>query len=259
MRVWCDAFGIPKGGNSEDEVEDAFFLPGRSEVSSEELTLALADGASEGAFSGWLAQCLVDVFGTIGNPILDAVVEEAVEKWGNRKVQYVKDREDQGKPLQWFEEASISVGGFSTLLGLRFRPSETHGEGTWNALAIGDTCLFQARADNLVCQFPPLASGEFNNHPHLISTSRQSNSRVCDFKLERSGNWRTGDSFYLMTDALAQWFVLQIEAGQDPWKTLRDVNSDGETFSELVERLREDGTMRNDDTTLIRIDILPEG
>lgn len=258
MHAWCDTFQVPKFGNSKEEVEDALFVPGREDVHGEKLTFGLSDGASEGAFSQWLANSLVESFGTTDNSNFESVIEAALEKFSNRKAQFVKEREAQNKPLQWFEEASINAGAFSTLLGLICLKSDTPDKGVWTANSIGDTCLFQIRDDNLICQFPSLKAAEFNNHPHLISTNRTMNIKIRDFKQEETGWWETGDSFYLMTDALAQWFAWMVEASRTPWKILRELNTDGETFGEIVTRLREENLIRNDDTTLIRIELLPE-
>jgi hypothetical protein len=71
------------------------------------------------------------------------------------------------------------------------------------------------------------------------------------------GAWQPGDAFYLMTDALACWFMRETEEGRTPWRVLRDLNTSDEVkpFREWVETLRAEGAMRNDDVTLLRVDI----
>ena len=83
-----------------------------------------------------------------------------------------------------------------------------------------------------------------------------------------------GDQFLLMTDALAKWFLLQTERMEKPWrpigqffraeqdttKGIKDENRN-ETggappathFADWVERLRDQGDLRNDDVTLLVI------
>jgi hypothetical protein len=71
------------------------------------------------------------------------------------------------------------------------------------------------------------------------------------------GAWQPGDAFYLMTDALAYWFMRETEEGRTPWRVLRDLNTSDEIkpFREWVKTLRVEGAMRNDDVTLLRVDM----
>ena len=65
----------------------------------------------------------------------------------------------------------------------------------------------------------------------------------------REGTCRAGDLFVLATDALAEWFLRQLEIGAQPWQGLIGMTQD--TFPSMITRLRQEGTMRNDDVTLI--------
>jgi hypothetical protein len=74
--------------------------------------------------------------------------------------------------------------------------------------------------------------------------------------LETRGKWRAGDRFYLMTDALAQWFLARHEAGQKPWQVIGKALADPETgvaFPAWVEDLRDKGGLCNDDVTISAI------
>ena len=70
------------------------------------------------------------------------------------------------------------------------------------------------------------------------------------------------DVFYLLTDALAEWSLAEHEAGRPPWSLFRSLGEDGESgskgqesFKTLVAKLRENGGLHNDDTTLLRIEV----
>ena len=64
------------------------------------------------------------------------------------------------------------------------------------------------------------------------------------------GDCAPGDLFLLMTDALAQWFLASWEHGAIPWAEL--VKLEGEdAFGKFVLPLRQEGRLRNDDTTLV--------
>jgi hypothetical protein len=55
------------------------------------------------------------------------------------------------------------------------------------------------------------------------------------------------------TDALAAWFLARAEEGGSPWETLRDLTDAG--FAEWVSLTRRTGELRNDDVTLVHVDI----
>ena len=61
----------------------------------------------------------------------------------------------------------------------------------------------------------------------------------------------------MASDALAQWVRAQHRADGKPWRTLTDLDTDAETggFPRLVEGCRANGSLKNDDTTLLRIDL----
>jgi hypothetical protein len=62
-----------------------------------------------------------------------------------------------------------------------------------------------------------------------------------------------GDDFYICTDALAAWFLGRAERGERPWDILRDF---GELdFRDWLCCVRRSGEIRNDDVTLIHIDV----
>ena len=63
MWVSTRVFHVPKRGNAEAEYEDAFFPKDAVECKRSEFRCAVADGASESAFSGLWAQLPVRSFG----------------------------------------------------------------------------------------------------------------------------------------------------------------------------------------------------
>jgi len=74
-----------------------------------------------------------------------------------------------------------------------------------------------------------------------------------------AGEWEIGDKFFLMTDAMAAWFLSLYEEGARPWENLDVCLSNGQNhtaFITLVDELRETRALRNDDLTLISIDVI---
>ena len=50
----------------------------------------------------------------------------------------------------------------------------------------------------------------------------------------------------------------ELEQGNKPWNLLRDLETqDGVPFQKFIDDLRSEQRMKNDDVTLVRIDILP--
>ena len=56
-----------------------------------------------------------------------------------------------------------------------------------------------------------------------------------------------------MTDALAEWFLMEHEAGRSPWRELFALTADG--FPEWVTGRRADRRLKNDDVTLMVIEV----
>ena len=181
MRVSTQAFHAPKKGNSEAEYEDAFF-PDGCEREAAEFRCAIADGASESAFAQVWAALLVRGFAE-----RQMHLEQLRQKWL---------ASINGQSLPWFLERKVKAGAYAAFVGLSIRenarhnsngkaakdePQETwldqHGvaapvkvAGTWRAVAIGDSCLFQVRGDELVTVGPIGKSNEFDNSPYLLGS-----------------------------------------------------------------------------------------
>ena len=137
--------------------------------------------------------------------------------------------------------------------------------GSWDVAAVGDSCFFHVRADELLSVAPMSTSDEFNNSPHLISTDASASFGLDPSRLTVvSGEWRPRDAFYLASDALAQWALAAHEAGRPPWPLFRGLkhgadhgrdSPEGRSFEEVVTELREHGGLHNDDTTLLRVEV----
>ncbi len=126
--------------------------------------------------------------------------------------------------------------------------------GAWAALAVGDSCIFQVQGDEVISALPIDRATDFNNYPVLLCSLEARNERTWRNLEIREGRWKPGDELLLMTDALAQWFLQELEGGENPLAELREV-MDGSlgrqgVFAQWVEALRSDKSIRNDDTTL---------
>jgi hypothetical protein len=96
-------------------------------------------------------------------------------------------------------------------------------------------------------------AAEFSYQPPLLP------SRIVEDDVVRRNvclgaqNWEPEDKFYIVTDALAAWFLRNWDAGGQPWVPLRDFDVDAD-FANWVDQQRDLNEIHNDDTTLVRID-----
>ena len=259
MRARARAFWAPKAGHSAEEYEDAFwwdYPPGAD--GRDTFRCAVADGATETSFSGLWADLLARGF-CKGRLDPDALAA------GLPGLQRVWRRLVGAKPLPWYAEEKVRSGAFAAVAGLTVLPARDGGPegdgadspgGRWRALALGDSCLFQVRDEGVVA-FPVAHSAEFGNRPALLSSNPAANAGLADRLPGACGDWLPGDRFYLMTDALACWFLRATEADERPWEALRDLAATGGSagFAGWVGELRAGGALRNDDVTLVMVEL----
>jgi hypothetical protein len=237
------ALSVPKSGHTSDECEDAWAgdsAPGR---------FAVADGASESAFASLWAKLLANGFVAAPRPPeLANWLHDAQERWSSEVMEL---------DLPWYADMKRQEGAFATLLGLIFQPRTRARPGAWRAVAVGDACLVHVRRNRPVRTFPLKSASDFGNDPCLIG-SRDSSPPT---PRRARGSLLPGDRFYLMTDALAQWFLRAHEDKEEPCDALKSVLASArpeESFAAWIDELREQGRMRNDDVTLMAVAINKE-
>jgi hypothetical protein len=245
VRLKIRVLHLPKAGSADAEYEDS------SASSCKKRIAAVSDGASNNFESRLWARLLTQAF-----------VERPPEEWGRPQVLDWVDSvaaEWSGsipwKDLTVFEEAKAASGSAATLIGLRLESSSRLAdEGTWRCLAWGDSCLFQVTQGRLVTKLPVAKSADFDIHPPLLSTRREISRLTIDQLITDSGEWHAGDTFYLLTDAIAAWFLLDTEQGGSPWEILSSFNK--RSFASFVKRARAQKLMRNDDVTVVTLNVL---
>lgn len=248
--VRCRCLWLPKAGRSDEEYEDAFW-PRREYAYPVALAprFAVADGATESSFARRWARQLVVAYCSRRTPApADREgFRQQVERQGAGWMRCVFAR-----PLAWNFLEKAQRGAFATLTGVTFTAGED-GSGRWDALAVGDSCLFQVRGGELVDAFPAMDADAFGFHPQLLCSVSGSNAQVWEEWEEclRTGAWQAGDLFLLMTDALARWFAEMRERGDRPWETLLSAAASPAVFQEWVEQRRAEQAMNNDDVTLM--------
>ena len=253
MRLFAQAFWLPKSGSTDEEYEDAYSprqLPSDREVLVSSFKVAVADGATETSFSGLWAKLLARSYvrGELSQQQFGASLRRLQERWR---------KEVSRKPLPWYGEEKVRRGAAAAFVGLHLLSSDVESyEGNWEAIALGDCCLVQIRGAEVVERFPIKSAGEFSNSPFLLSSNASIAEGWEDYLRVVSGSWMQDDSFYLMSDALAAWFMREEENGGTPWDILRDLGaSQSLTFAAWIRELRGTLAIRNDDVTLVRVDL----
>jgi hypothetical protein len=251
MRVSAQAFWAPKLGNQVSEYEDAF-APRPQVVGKvwDTCRFAIADGATETSFSGIWAKQLVRALcrGALDGSRFSEGLHAARERWS---------RLVGCRPLPWYAEEKIRSGAFAAIAGLTLADSDqSKDQGTWEVTAFGDSCVFQIREDRIISAFPFEQSGNFNNSPVLLgSTPMKDGSEPTELPI-RCGIWRKGDNFYLMTDAIACWFLKELEAGKTPASELFRLSGGTKgSFEPWLSGLRGSCAVRNDDVTILKVEI----
>ncbi len=243
MQIGCDAFWLQKAGNAEDEYEDAFAFAPLDRQRLREFRCAVADGATETSFSGSWARLLAEAFvarrldrPTPAALAMPAVIAPLAVAWRAGIEARTRD-----KPLPWYAQAKLEQGAFSSLIGLTIRAS-----GTWQALCIGDSCLFHVRPHQAIWAFPYYLPEQFGSRPTLISTDLAVNAGVQPQNAR--GRWQEGDFFLLMTDALAHFFI-----SQPRLRRQLVAAPDQAHFEQIVTQARADHLCRNDDVTYLKV------
>ncbi len=204
---------------------------------------AVADGATESAFARLWARQLVRAYchGRLRPEAIATDILPVRQGWIDCLSHW---------PLPWYTEEKIRLGAYSTLAGLALE------DGRWHAIAVGDSCLFQVRGDRVVRAFPIEDVGDFGTRPALLGSVAGPLGVVAE-PLTADGPWLPGDVFYLMTDALAQWFLQSNDDGERVAR-LAGVDS-SDAFARLVSAERaehdpvEGAGLANDDTTMVRV------
>ena len=255
MRVTVSSFWLPRDGSPVEHYEDAFCPRRTGPSSGSPLRVAVADGASESMLSGLWAELLVRTWCRTRRQGMDDVVAAAMCFWHDALEAYLESRRVEQRPIEWFEQPGLDRGAHATLLGLELGTTSA-GVGRWRAESLGDSCLFHVSHDALVTAFPLQEASAFSNAPKLVPTKRAQFSRVVSAVDRAEGGCEAGDLLFLTTDAVAAWFLASTERGGTPWRELAAIpRDDADAFASWALTQRTAGRLRNDDATLVRVEV----
>jgi hypothetical protein len=252
VQIESECFSLQKAGNRKDEYEDAFNSNIFVHKDTAYYRFAIADGASESSFADIWADLLASGYcnGKFNGKHIYKSIAKLSKAW-KRKL--------NAKDLPWYAQEKLNSGAFSTLAGITFRLTDASSV-AFDAVAIGDSCIFQIRGDKIITSFPLGSVDDFHNRPVLISSNAANNIHLEAFVKKWNGTAQVGDSFILMTDALACWILTRYEEDISVIKKIHGLACEHD-FINLVHAERKiilrDGSfyLRNDDVTLIRVNL----
>jgi hypothetical protein len=246
MDLHFRGFRRSKGSGTLAQCEDAFAADSQSG------RFAVADGATNSAFTNTWSRLLVDQFVTSANTNLVPWNPEwltAIRRAWIEDVERQLAAEYGENEYPWYVEPSLQQGAFSTFVGLVITEDEQGKR--WRASAVGDTCLFHTRNGELLAAYPLNQSNQFTSTPLLLTS--------CDQDIEQEGMvieevGQSNDRLWVATDALAKWCLVEEEQDRAPWRRLewllQPMGTD-KRFDQWIDGLRSERGLQNDDVTLL--------
>ena len=242
-RVQVRHFVLPKGGSAAEECEDAFAFDAGS------LRFAVADGATE-AFDArrWAERLAREWVGAVRAPL----TAEEFGPWLREQGEWLH-ASWEGRQLPWYAEEKRRAGSYAAFVGMRLEADGRRAR--WRAVALGDSCLVQVRGGEVVAAFPVESQEEFGTTPPLVPSSGAQREAALARLVGREGAAEPGDTFLLLTDALAAW-RLGAAARRDPSAERFDsllAAADNEALAELVRGERAASRLKDDDVAALRV------
>jgi hypothetical protein len=207
---------------------------------------SVSDGVSKSFFPKVWSEILVTQFVERTDLKENELIKVCQEEWQNRIDEIVSLPD-----TKWFTKSQYNRKdpALATFVGLQFFEKEKK----WSASALGDSFLFfvpngfkdyQKELVKLSSKTEPIV---FDNFPDYLTSKGGSHKGRAK---EKSGNLRNG-TFYLMTDALAEWFIKEGENAIGKikvWKSQAD-------FERFITQAIEENQLTNDDCAILCLEL----
>jgi hypothetical protein len=209
---------------------------------------AISDGVSKSFFPKFWAEILVDNF--VKSKVIDhnTFIKKCQEEWLLKVTEIIK------KPdVKWFTSNAFNNKrpGLATFVTLEFFEKEMN----WIASSLGDSFMFHIPKElkdfDKQCIILSSKMGPiiFDNFPDYFNSIGDQKGKI----KQKSGNLKEG-TFYLMTDALSEWFLSEKGNAIDEinvWKNQND-------FEQFVNKERISTKLGNDDSAILIIDVFDD-
>ncbi|HEV3469032.1 MAG TPA: hypothetical protein VG148_06905 [Pyrinomonadaceae bacterium] len=212
---------------------------------------AVADGATEAFDAGSWARALA------GSWVERETVPLTVEEFGAWAAEEGKRLREvwAGRVLPWYAEEKARGGSFAAFVGLCIEGERTGLR--WRAIALGDACLVHRRGREVRAALPLGSAEEFNSCPALVPSGGAALDAALAHAVTAEGAARAGDTFLLLSDAAAAWFLKLSEERAPVLEEFdsRLAASDNEALAGLLRRERAAGRIKDDDVAVIRVEV----
>src|SRR6185369_15765247 len=125
---------------------------------------------------------------------------------------------------------------------------------SWQAIALGDTCLLHCRESTLLKSLPLDRSESFSSAPVLVASDSTLHESSMQSVVTDSGTCQNGDVLLLMSDAAAAWCLQRFEQRDLDVEQFLSAKAD-EELREFFDTERMAGRIRNDDIAIVPIEI----
>lgn len=214
-------------------------------VNTEFHKFAISDGVSKSYFPKIWSDKLVHQYVSKKDWKDDEFTAESQKEWQSKINEIVSQPE-----TKWFTKAQYDRkdSALATFVGLQFLEEQ----GKWIAQALGDSFLFFVAKDTLKIEKQLSSKQEpikFDNFPDYLSSIGDSHKGE---KNSVKGEKMKEGTFFLMTDALAEWFLKDTEMAIDKLSHIHNQ----EQFLVTIEDERTAGRLYDDDSALLIINLV---
>ncbi|PTT02801.1 hypothetical protein DBR11_03980, partial [Pedobacter sp. HMWF019] len=246
MKISIKGFIYHKEAETFDDCFD------RYGVNSATNKFCVSDGVSKSFFPGLWAEILVESFlKTKGRVNIDSkdTIKLLQGDW-ERKIIDIVNRPNQKYYVRNFFAQGRSAA--ATFVGLNF--FEENSNLKWESFALGDSFLFFVPRHTInisenfsdVIHLSSKKDFEFDNFPDYFD-SRESLGRG---KIRQIKHELEEGVFYLMTDALSEWFIEHKQSAVDEIRSWKSQ----EIYENRITELRKSG-LQNDDSAILVIEL----
>jgi hypothetical protein len=246
MTTRVQSFQTPKNGSTSQECQDAIAWD------AQQMTFAVADGVSDSAFQSLWANILVNSFVAKARTT-QSFSRDWLVNWLQTQ-QNVWNSQVNWETIPWHGRMKAQqTGGQATFLGIRILPDKR----AWIGIAMGDCNLFRFGKDGRLKEtVPNHRSADFSNATQAFSSTLDNQDHMISQVKMIQGAFDPGDSLVLATDAMARWILEGLEDKTDPLLEIPTSDEPG-VFNQWVSTQRQSGALKDDDTSLLLIQLDP--
>ena len=231
---------LPKLDHDASECEDAIAFDVQT------ARFAVTDGATEAFHAQQWARNLAEHW--VQNEA--TLTLEEFRNWVATEGRELHDSWN-GLTLSWYSEEKARTGSFAAFVGVELDLESS--TPSWQAIALGDTCLLHCRGGALLKSLPLSRSESFGSNPILVASNAALHETTMPSVVIDSGVFEDSDVLFLMSDGAASWCLQRFENGDFDTDFL--TGKDDEELRRFFDGERQAGRIRNDDLAVVRIEI----